>query len=83
MTSNDKYYIQKKDFVAELGKVLNMAKPHLVSCEYKLGEELDPDQPGGEYVIVTCSNGYQYKLNVSCNSLAAIGEEVFTAMVCK
>ena len=83
MKINDKYYIQKKNFVAELSKVLNMAKPHLVSCEYKLGEELDPNQPGGEYVIVTCENGYQYKLNVSANSLAAIGEEVFTKMVCK
>ena len=83
MTVGDKYYIQKKNFVAELSKVLHMAKPHLVSCEYKLGEEIDPDQPGGEYVVVTCENGYQYKINVSCNSLAAIGEEVFTKMVCK
>lgn len=82
MTIGDKYYIQKKNFVAELSKVLNMAKPHL-TCEFKLGEELDPNQPGGEYVIVTCENGYQYKLNVSADSLAAIGEEVFTKMVCK
>ena len=102
MMINDKYYIKKKNFVAELSKVLNMAKPHLVSCEYKLGEELPPEkrwveciengeviskqieeQPTGEYVIVTCSNGYKYKVNVSANSLAAIGETVFTAMVCK
>lgn len=82
MTINDKYYMQKKNFVAKLSEVLNMAKPHL-TCEYKLGEEIDKNHTGGEYVIVTCENGYQYKLNVSANSLAAIGEEVFTAMVCK
>ena len=82
MQIGDKYYNQKKNFVAELSKVLNMAKPHL-TCEYKLGEELDQNNPGGEYVIVTCSNGYQYKLNVSANNLAAIGEEVFVKMVCK
>ena len=91
MKINDKYYIQKKNFVAELSKVLNLAKPHLVSCEYKLGEELPTEtkwreyvengeivskqiteQPSGEYVIVTCANGYQYKINVTANSLAAI-----------
>ena len=102
MTIGDKYYNQKKNFVAELSKVLNIAKPHLVSCEFKLGDELPPEkrwvelvengeviskqieeQPTGEYVIVTCNNGYKYKLNVSGNSLAAIGEEVFTKMVCK
>lgn len=102
MTIGDKYYTQKKNFVAELSKVLNMAKPHLVSCEFKLGEELPQEKrwvesvengeviskqieerPTGEYVIVTCNNGYQCKLNVSGNSLAAIGEEVFTKMVCK
>ena len=102
MKINDKYYNQKKNFVAELGKVLKMAKPHLMSCEYKLGEELPPEkrweefiengqvvskqiteQPTGEYVIVTCENGYKYKINVTANSLAAIGEEVFTKMVCK
>lgn len=102
MTINSKYYVQKKEFVAKLSEVLNLAKPHL-TCEYKLGEELpvrkrwtttqdevgntihtEVDyQPHGEFVIVTCENGYQYEINVSGNSLAAIGEEVFTKMVCK
>ena len=40
-------------------------------------------QPQGEFVIVTCANGHKYELNVSANSLAAIAEEVFRAMVCK
>lgn len=83
MTIDSKYYVQKKEFVAKLGEVLRMAKPHLVSCEYKLGEEIASDHTSGEYVVVTCINGYQYELNVTANSLAAIGEEVFTAMVCK
>ena len=102
MTINSKYYVQKKEFVAKLSEVLNLAKPHL-TCEYKLGEELpivkrwmnvqnedgtttysEVDyQPHGEFVIVTCANGYQYEINVSGNSLAAIGEEVFSKMCCK
>ena len=102
MTINSKYYAQKKEFVAKLSEVLNLAKPHL-TCEYKLGEELPTTkrwmnvknedgsisyqevdyQPHGEFVIVNCENGYKYEINVSGNSLAAIGEEVFTKMVCK
>ena len=93
MKINDKYYIEKKEFVTKLSEVLNLAKPHL-TCEFKLGEELPTEsmwvdgqfveyQPSGEFVIVTARNGYQYKINVSANSLAAIAEEVFRAMVCK
>ena len=96
------YYERNKQFVAELGKLLNMAKPHLVSCEYKLGEELPvrnryqerlingeysivevPYKPDGEFVIVTCKNGYKYEVNVTACSLTAIAEEVFRAMVSK
>ena len=40
-------------------------------------------QPDGEWVIVTCENNYQYKINVSADSLAAIAEEVFREMSCK
>jgi hypothetical protein len=103
MTINDKYYVQKKEFVEKLGEVLRLAKPHLVSCEYKLGDELPVEdryitrqtedgsteytrvdyQPSGEFVIVTCANGYSYRVDVTANSLAAIGEEVFRAMCCK
>jgi hypothetical protein len=101
MNMNDKYYVQKKEFVTKLSEVLHIAKPHL-TCEFKLGEELpvrkrwvtqETDegtiytevdyQPQGEFVIVTCANGYQYEINVSGNSLAAIAEEVFTKMVTK
>jgi hypothetical protein len=101
MKINDKYYIKKKNFVAKLSEVLNMAKPHLI-CEYKLGEELPPEkkwynfiengevvkkqveeQPSGEFVIVTCANGHTYRVDVTANSLVAIGEEVFKKMCCK
>lgn len=73
--------MEKKKFVAQLSKTLNMAKPHL-TCEYKLGEEIGKGK-GDEYVVVTASNGYQYFVCVTANSLAAIAEEVFRAMICK
>ena len=93
MTINDKYYVQKKEFVVKLSEALNLAKPHL-TCEFKLGEELPPvqiytddgcveRQLCGEYVIVTAKNGYQYRLDVTASSLAVIGMEVFREMVGK
>lgn len=81
MQINDKHYLENKYFVAKLSDALNFAKPHL-TCEFKLGEEIGKIQ-GDEYVVVTARNGYQYFVNVSCSSLAAIGEEVFRAMVTK
>lgn len=102
MKINDKFYLEKKAFVAKLSELLNMAKPHL-TCEFKLGDELPTRkmyttsqnedsstvftevdyQPSGEFVIVNCANGYKYEINVTADSLAAIAEEVFRAMVCK
>ena len=102
MQKGDKSYTQKYEFVQELSKVLNMAKPHL-TCEFKLGEELPTEKRylkrtnedgseeyiemdwrlDGEWVVVTCENGYQYKICVTADSLAAIAEEVFREMVCK
>lgn len=81
MKINDKLYNEKKEFVAKLSECLTLAKPHL-TCEFKLGEEINKDY-GGEYVVVTAKNGYQYIVNVTCNSLAAVGEEVFRAMMGK
>ena len=78
MKINDELYLEKKAFVAELSKLLNIAKPHL-TCEFKLGEEIDKDH-GGEYVVVTAKNGYQYKIDVTCDSLACVAEEVFRKM---
>lgn len=81
MKINDELYLQKKAFIAKMSELLNMAKPHL-TCEFKLGEEINKDQ-GGEYVVVTAKNGYTYKVDVTCDSLACVAEEVFRAMVCK
>jgi hypothetical protein len=78
MVVGDIYYNQKQEFVKKLSEVLNFAKPHL-SCEFKLGEEINK-MPSTEYVVVTAENGYKYYINVSCNSLALIGEEVFKTM---
>ena len=81
MVVGDIYYNQKQEFVEKLSEVLNLAKPHL-TCKFKLGEEINKN-PNDEYVVVTASNGYKYYINVSCNSLALIGEEVFKEMCCK
>lgn len=81
MKINDKDYLEKKEFVVKLNEVLNMAKPHL-TCEFKLGEEIGKNA-GDEYVVVTCANGYQYHINVSCDSLAAVALDVFRAIVAK
>ena len=78
MMVRDIYYNQKQEFVKKLSEALNFAKPHLM-CEFKLGEEINKN-PHDEYVVVTASNGYKYYINVSCNSLSAIGEEVFKEM---
>ena len=81
MKINDVNYIEKAIFVRKLSECLTLAKPHL-TCEFKLGEEIGKSQ-GDEYVVVTASNGYQYTICVTADSLAAIGEEVFRAMVAK
>ena len=78
MKVGDIYYNQNREFVKKLSEALNFAKPHL-TCEFKLGEEINKNQHD-EYVVVTASNGYKYYINVSCNSLSAIGEEVFKEM---
>ena len=81
MKINDANYIEKSIFVAKLSETLNLAKPHL-TCEFKLGEEIEKTQ-GDEYVVVTARNGYQYCVNVTADSLAAIANQVFTAMIGK
>ena len=78
MVVGDVYYNETQKFVEKLSEALNFAKPHL-TCEFKLGEEINKN-PHDEYVVVTASNGYKYYINVSCNSLSSIGEEVFKEM---
>lgn len=62
----------KKEFVAKMSELLNMAKPHL-ACEYL-------KDCNGEYVIVHCANRHQYKIDVTADNECCIAAEVFKAM---
>ena len=42
-----------------------------------LHRDIYRDTEHAEYVVVTCEGGYQYFINVSINSLAAIASAVF------
>jgi hypothetical protein len=65
--------MSKTEFVINLGKLLRMALPHLIDCQYQNTEY-------GEYVYVICENGHQYKVDVTANSLSAIAYDVFKEM---
>jgi hypothetical protein len=73
----EKEKMNKIEFVTKVGKLLTVAKPHLIKCEYVKGTN------GDEYVAVTCENGAVYHVNITANSLAAIAAEVFTQMMNK
>ena len=91
--------MSKAEFVTKLGELLYDAKPNLISCKLATGAQIIADCDNeyyfrqlhkevlpeiySEYVVITCENGYQYFVNVTANSLAAIAEEVFTKMVSK
>ena len=74
------------DFVQKCGELLHIAKPNLISCELKLGRDIPVKSfetgyaPDEEYVVVTCENGYTYKICVEANSLAAIAAVIFANM---
>jgi hypothetical protein len=79
---------ERMEFVTKCGELLRMAKPHLVSCELKLGKDIPPSLnltlvPEDEYVVVTCDNGYSYKICVDGNSLSAIASDIFSKMAHK
>ena len=83
---------ERTKFVLKCGKLLKAAKPHLVSCELKKGEEISVNEnnrqyecyiPNDEYVVITCENGFHYVLPVEGNSLGAIAEEIFRSMAHK
>jgi hypothetical protein len=77
------------DFVQKCGELLRIAKPHLLNCKLKLGKDItkSPHEPGfmpnEEYVVVTCDNGYTYKILVEANSLSAIAKAIFSDMAHK
>ena len=78
------------DFVQKCGEVLHIAKPNLIRCELKLGKDITKKAhdetnyaPDDEYVVVTCENGFTYKICVEANSLNAIASAIFTSMAHK
>ena len=77
------------DFVKKCGELLNIAKPHLINCELKLGKDIktNPFETAfaldEEYVVVLCDNGYTYKICVEANSLIAIATAIFNGMAHK
>ena len=77
-----------KDFVKQCGELLKVAKPHLVSCEYRLGSEMPPSKikkylDEDEYVLITCENGCTYDILISGNSLISIASAIFREMTHK
>ena len=53
----------------ECGELLKIAKLHLISCEYKKGNDIPVKEhkmqfqcylPDNEYVVITCENGVRY-----------------------
>ena len=79
---------QKKAFVQRCGELLKEAKPHLISCELKLGKDIPSNPieayaPDCEYVVVTCENGSTYKLPVEGNSLCETAHTIFSKMLHK
>ena len=90
------YHISKNaeriNFVKSCGELLHVAKPHLLSCQLKFGRDIEDIHekfgypsiiPEGEYVVVTCENGYQYNIYIEGNSLCAIASEIFSKMAHK
>ena len=83
---------ERINFVKRCGELLHTAKPNLISCELKLGKDIENKHeklgypsivPKDEYVVVTCANGYTYNLCVEGNSLCAIALEIFSKMTRK
>jgi hypothetical protein len=70
--------MDRKQFVEEeLSRILKIAKPNLVKCEYAKNEFDE------EICIVHCENGYTYDICIECNSLSAIVYDVFNKMMYK
>jgi len=81
---------ERLNFVAKCGELLTIAKQHLIKCEFVLGESIKSKYPEyencnyfAEYVVVSCKNGYTYKIRVEGISLIAIAKEIFARMAHK
>jgi len=84
--------MDRAEYVLKCGELLRIAKPHLVSCEYKKGRDIPVKEnsklyeqyvPDDEYVVITCENGARYVRPIEGNSLISIAEEIFRSMTHK
>ena len=84
--------MDRAEFVLKCGELLKIAKPHLVSCELKFGQDIPVKESSKsyerynkdyEYVVITCKNGKRYVRPVDGNDLIAIAEEIFRSMAHK
>ena len=79
--------VKRINFVAKCGELLVIAKPHLVKCELVSGKSISskPEryEPDFEYVLITCDNGYSYKICVEATTLVTIASEIFSKMTHK
>ena len=84
--------MDKTEFVLKCGELLRIAKPHLVSCEYKKGRDIPVKKnsklseryvPDDDYVEITCENGARYVRPIEGNSMVEIVKEIFTSMAHK
>lgn len=82
----------KTELMNQMSILLKMVKPNLVKCEIVKGKDIHVSDlmkdyerynPDDDIVVVTCENGYTYKINVTCNSDISIVTEVFNKMVYK
>lgn len=86
---------KKKEFVRCCGALLNVAKPHLKSCELMdgysvLSKKLDRQakqfiahHTADEFVYVHSDNGYGHAINVTGYSLSDIAKSIFIQMSCR
>lgn len=82
--------MDRAEFIRECGRLLTIAKPHLVQTEYEMGHEILNRKngkvrvfPDAEYAVVTCANGCEYYIDITADSLAAIVIDIFTKMTHK
>ena len=73
---------ERVEFVKKCGELLNIAKPHLVSCRLMLGKDIKENigeryVPEEEYVKLSCENGYYYVIPVELTAICSVAAEIF------
>lgn len=89
MSTEQKWFDDYKNFVdGVFSDMLKAAKPNLIKAELVRGLDIKPSPyefiiPEDDYVVITCENGHQYKVNVTADSKAAIVYDVMGEMMCR